>query len=96
MHGASASEVQGCDRGGYSDDLLPCVPFRPEHSRGAKELALLTMVSIERDSHKDQAVVFIFIIATAGLLLWAVIKPCAERWIRVCMSTILRTEDVKR
>ncbi|MCJ1310769.1 hypothetical protein MMC25_004436 [Agyrium rufum] len=39
-------------------------------------------VCFQRDSTKDQTVVFIFIIATAGLLIWALIGPWAERWIQ--------------
>ncbi|KAJ5491532.1 hypothetical protein N7539_003099 [Penicillium diatomitis] len=35
----------------------------------------------DRDSRKDQAVVFIFIFATGGLLLWALLKPWIERFI---------------
>ncbi|KAL8715180.1 MAG: hypothetical protein Q9220_001138 [cf. Caloplaca sp. 1 TL-2023] len=35
----------------------------------------------QRDSRKDEAVVFIFIIATAGLLGWAAVKPWVEKWI---------------
>lgn len=38
----------------------------------------------ERDSRKDETVVFIFIIATGGLLVWAAVKPWAEKWIEVC------------
>ena len=41
---------------------------------------------IERDSRKDQAVVFIFIFATGGLLLWALVKPWVERYIEVRQS----------
>ncbi len=37
----------------------------------------------ERDSRKDQAVVFIFIVATAGLLTWAAVKPWVGVWIEV-------------
>lgn len=56
----------------------------------------LTVDYTERDSSKDQAVVFIFIIATAGLLLWAAAKPWVERWIqvgnvRISYCTIPRT-----
>ena len=35
---------------------------------------------IERDSRKDQAVVLIFIGATGGLLLWAVVRRWVEGW----------------
>lgn len=38
---------------------------------------------IERDSQKDEAVVFIFIIATGSLLAWAVFKPWIERYLEV-------------
>lgn len=37
----------------------------------------------ERDSRKDEAVVFIFIFATAGLLIYAAIRPWAEKWFEV-------------
>ena len=43
----------------------------------------LTLIHIERDSAKDEAVVFIFIFATVGLLLYAAVKPCVERWMEV-------------
>ena len=38
---------------------------------------------IERDSSKDEAVVFIFIIATVGLLGWALVRPFVRRWMEV-------------
>ena len=38
---------------------------------------------LERDSRKDEAVVFIFIFATAGLLIWAGIKPWVGKWVAV-------------
>lgn len=40
----------------------------------------LTEAIIGRDSAKDQAVVFIFIIATVGLLVYAGIEPWVGRW----------------
>jgi hypothetical protein len=49
-------------------------------------ISLLTRyldVFIERDSRKDEAVVFIFIFATGGLLAWALLKPWIERYIEV-------------
>lgn len=45
---------------------------------------------IERDSQKDEAVVFIFIIATGGLLAWAVLKPWIERYLEV--RTVIQPE----
>ena len=45
----------------------------------------------ERDSRKDEAVVFIFIFATAGLLIWAAIRPWVGKWVDVsCMCCVLR------
>ena len=43
----------------------------------------LTLGVTERDSRKDEAVVFIFIFATAGLLIWAAIKPWVGKWVDV-------------
>ena len=37
----------------------------------------------ERDSAKDEVVVFIFIFATVGLLLYAAIRPWVEKWMAV-------------
>ena len=37
----------------------------------------------QRDSIKDEAVVFIFIAATTGLLLYAAARPWLERWAEV-------------
>lgn len=34
----------------------------------------------QRDSAKDEAVVFIFIFATVGLLVYAAVKPWVEKW----------------
>jgi len=42
--------------------------------------------AIERDSRKDEAVVFIFIFATAGLLIWAAIKPWVGKWVEVRLA----------
>jgi hypothetical protein len=38
------------------------------------------MDDAERDSAKDQAVVFIFILATGGLLVWAAVRGWAGGW----------------
>jgi hypothetical protein len=37
----------------------------------------------QRDSAKDEAVVFIFIAATTGLLLYAAARPWVEKWAEV-------------
>ncbi|KAL6152019.1 hypothetical protein ACJQWK_04704 [Exserohilum turcicum] len=46
---------------------------------GEKEENVLT-TCFQRDSAKDQAVVFIFIGATVGLLGWAGLRPWIEGW----------------
>ena len=42
----------------------------------------------ERDSRKDEAVVFIFIVATAGLLIWAAAKPWIGKWVEVSYRSL--------
>lgn len=58
----------------------------------------LTLGVAERDSRKDEAVVFIFIFATAGLLIWAAIKPWVGKWVDVssicCRSKLGTTADM--
>ena len=44
--------------------------------------------AVERDSGKDEAVVFIFIIATVSLLGWALIRPWVRRWMAVRLSLV--------
>lgn len=46
---------------------------------GEKEENVLT-TCFQRDSAKDQAVVYIFICATVGLLGWAGLRPWVEGW----------------
>ncbi|RYO03074.1 hypothetical protein AA0119_g5065 [Alternaria tenuissima] len=46
---------------------------------GEKEENVLT-TCFQRDSAKDQAVVFVFIGATVGLLGWAALRPWVEGW----------------
>jgi hypothetical protein len=48
-----------------------------------KTAELTNYSTIERDSRKDEAVVFIFIFATGGLLAWAILKPWIERYLEV-------------
>ena len=51
---------------------------------------MLTMVgAIERDSRKDEAIVFIFIFATSGLLAWALFRPWIQKWLEVCFRFIV-------
>ncbi|KAJ5658107.1 uncharacterized protein N7484_001756 [Penicillium longicatenatum] len=41
---------------------------------------------LERDSRKDEAVVFLFIFATGGLLAWALAKPWIERYLEAATN----------
>ncbi|PGH31349.1 hypothetical protein GX50_05888 [[Emmonsia] crescens] len=59
-----------------------CLDYGLPKCKGAKEEDVFT-TCFQRDSNKDKAVVFIFIIATAGLLVWAAVKPFVEKWILV-------------
>lgn len=43
----------------------------------------------ERDSKKDEAIVFIFIFATSGLLAWAVCRPWVEKWLQVSLVMVV-------
>ncbi|EUC47122.1 hypothetical protein COCMIDRAFT_90881 [Bipolaris oryzae ATCC 44560] len=52
---------------------------------GEKEENVLT-TCFQRDSAKDQAVVFIFIGATLGLLGWAGLRPWIEGWREACIQ----------
>ncbi|KAF7712255.1 Uncharacterized protein PECH_003760 [Penicillium ucsense] len=57
-----------------------CLDYKLPICKDAKEEDVFT-TCFQRDSRKDQAVVFIFIFATGGLLLWALLKPWIERYI---------------
>ncbi|KAJ5246989.1 hypothetical protein N7468_001972 [Penicillium chermesinum] len=57
-----------------------CLGYELPTCKGAKEEDVFT-TCFQRDSRKDQAVVFIFIIATGGLLVWALCKPWIERYV---------------
>ncbi|KAK2879477.1 hypothetical protein FQN49_000835 [Arthroderma sp. PD_2] len=63
-----------CNRRFCLDQHLP-------KCKGAVEENVFT-TCFQRDSNKDKAVVFIFIIATSSLLAWAAVKPWAEVWIQ--------------
>jgi hypothetical protein len=47
---------------------------------------MLIIEGTERDSTKDEAVVIIFILATSGLLTWAVFRPWVQGWIEVSLT----------
>ncbi|KAL4883630.1 hypothetical protein BJY04DRAFT_22269 [Aspergillus karnatakaensis] len=57
-----------------------CLGYDLPICKGAKEEDVFT-TCFQRDSRKDEAIVFIFIIATGGLLLWAVFRPWVQKWI---------------
>ncbi|CEO58565.1 hypothetical protein PMG11_03277 [Penicillium brasilianum] len=57
-----------------------CLDYELPICKDAKEEDVFT-TCFQRDSRKDEAVVFIFIFATGGLLAWALLKPWIERYI---------------
>ncbi|KAL4977828.1 hypothetical protein BDW66DRAFT_131881 [Aspergillus desertorum] len=56
-----------------------CLGYDLPTCKGAKEDDVFT-ACFQRDSRKDEAIVFIFIIATGSLLLWAVFRPWVQSW----------------
>ncbi|EAW15096.1 uncharacterized protein ACLA_057520 [Aspergillus clavatus NRRL 1] len=77
-----------------------CLDYDLPMCKGAKEDDVFT-TCFQRDSKKDQAIVFIFIIATSGLLAWAACKPWVEKWLEVYSllnhrkSTVMRTAHIR-
>ncbi|RAH46953.1 uncharacterized protein BO95DRAFT_93215 [Aspergillus brunneoviolaceus CBS 621.78] len=57
-----------------------CFDYDLPTCKGAKEEDVFT-TCFQRDSRKDQAIVFIFIIATGSLLAWAIMKPWIGKWL---------------
>ncbi|KAB8257538.1 hypothetical protein BDV32DRAFT_127307 [Aspergillus pseudonomiae] len=57
-----------------------CLDYDLPTCKDAKEEDVFT-TCFQRDSRKDEAIVFIFIIATSGLLAWAVLKPWIQKYI---------------
>ncbi|KAM3421438.1 hypothetical protein BST61_g1832 [Cercospora zeina] len=56
-----------------------CLSYNLPICTGATEEDVLT-TCFQRDSVKDQLVVWIFLIATLGLLAWATVKPWWTKW----------------
>lgn len=91
--------MQRRKRGGCHRDLFSCVvsPGSPlvlsilqkEEIDAMKPAG--TDEGLERDSRKDQAVVIIFIIATGGLLTWAVVRPWVQGWVEVSAPVMFQT-----
>ncbi|EFR05155.1 hypothetical protein MGYG_08168 [Nannizzia gypsea CBS 118893] len=80
----SEAEDEAKDHGGRTCNDCNrrfCLDQHLPKCKGAVEENVVT-TCFQRDSNKDKAVVFIFIIATASLLAWAAVKPWAETWIQ--------------
>lgn len=56
-----------------------CLDYNLPICEKAKEDDVFT-TCFQRDSTKDELVVFIFIFATVGLLAWALVKPYVVKW----------------
>ncbi|KZF22891.1 hypothetical protein L228DRAFT_247305 [Xylona heveae TC161] len=72
--GAAATTCADCNRSF-------CLEYRLPICKGAREEDIFT-TCFQRDSRKDEAFVFIFIFATAGLLLWALLRPWVGNWVQ--------------
>lgn len=72
-----------CKGAGMEDVFTTCFREFLSACWGGRGFIADVRVGVERDSRKDEAVVFIFIAATAGLLVWAAIKPWVGRWVDV-------------
>ncbi|KAK0342922.1 hypothetical protein LTR02_014160 [Friedmanniomyces endolithicus] len=56
-----------------------CLDYHLPICQDATEADVFT-TCFQRDSRKDEAVVFIFIFATGGLLAWAAVRPWVQKW----------------
>ncbi len=65
-----------------------CLSYHLPICKGATEEDVFT-TCFQRDSIKDEAVVFIFIAATTGLLLYAAARPWVEKWAEVRLVLIV-------
>ncbi|EED18488.1 MFS transporter, putative [Talaromyces stipitatus ATCC 10500] len=57
-----------------------CLDYNLPKCKGAREEDVIA-TCFQRDSRKDEAVVIIFILATSGLLAWAVLRPWVQGWV---------------
>ncbi|PCH08377.1 Hypothetical protein PENO1_007050 [Penicillium occitanis (nom. inval.)] len=57
-----------------------CLDYNLPKCKGAKEEDVIA-TCFQRDSRKDEAVVIMFILATSGLLAWAVLRPWVQGWV---------------
>lgn len=56
-----------------------CLDYHLPICQGAKDEDVFT-TCFQRDSTKDELVVFIFVFATGGLLAWAAVRPWVQKW----------------
>jgi hypothetical protein len=84
----SADDKVKKTRGTCSDcNKAFCLSYNLPICKGATEEDVFT-TCFQRDSVKDEAVVFIFIGATTSLLLYAAVRPWVERLAKVCLILI--------
>ena len=79
-----------CRGAGMDDVFTTCFRKWTVWSVFAAEMMLRQFMAddliAERDSRKDEAVVFIFIVATVGLLGWAAVRPWVAKWYEVSFT----------
>ncbi|KAJ1974625.1 hypothetical protein H4R34_004649 [Dimargaris verticillata] len=59
-----------------------CTKLEPNLCEGAGTGETVSVACFQRDSYKDEAIVWIFLLVTAALLAWALFKPCLLRHYR--------------
>lgn len=72
-----------------------CLSYNLPICKGAKEEDVFT-TCFQRDSAKDEAVVFIFIGATTALLVYAAVRPWVEKWSEVRYEVVTESRRERR
>ncbi|CAD0046897.1 unnamed protein product, partial [Aureobasidium pullulans] len=73
-----------------------CLSYNLPICKDAKDADVFT-TCFQRDSTKDQLIVFTFIFVTCGLLIWATVRPYAETYLELqSRRTEWQLMDMKR
>ncbi|KAI5310318.1 hypothetical protein KEM55_008550 [Ascosphaera atra] len=57
-----------------------CLEHAQPECQGVRDEEEIITECFQRDSKKDKAIVYVFIITTASLLVYAAVKPWADKW----------------
>ncbi|KAF7508778.1 hypothetical protein GJ744_008655 [Endocarpon pusillum] len=82
LNGRDEEETRKTHRASTCNDCNRkfCLDYKLPGCKGVREEEVFT-TCFQRDSLKDETVVFVFIFATAGLLLWAFVKLYVQKWL---------------